>query len=173
MAEELHNSVSEITEISVITGVGYFLAAIGWGTVAGTAAIVLWSTASVTSALDFAELLGFMLFLSFFVGTFTLAGMVAIGLPITIILRALKQEDAAHFAIIGAFAGCIAMAVIFEVNWILDPELVLLLVSGAIAGFACALRWGKWRERVANSRSEKAQKISSGRRSNPIHDLTH
>ena len=173
MTDKLRNDVSGISETSGITGVGHFLAAIGWGTLAGTAAFSLWLVAVPISAFDMLDVVGFMLFVSFFVSLIAFAGMIAIGLPVTVILRAIGQEYAALYASIGAFAGCIAMAAIFQVSWILDPELVLLLVSGTIAGFACALRWGKWREQVGKSRNQKARQSGSGRRSNPIHDLTH
>ena len=56
-----------------------------------------------------------------------------------------------------------------------EPEFqALLLASGGLAGFAAALRWGRWREALARYRQQLAdQEMQPEKRSNPIHDLIH
>ena len=171
MYDHPRNDVSPISEIPVINGVGHFAAALGWGVLAGTAALGFWLLIFADFDIDLGEIVGVLLFLSIFVGAFTLAGMVVIGLPTTFILRTVGQENASLYAALGAIAGFLVLAVLFDSP--ANPEWIYLPASGALAGFACAWRWGRWRERVARTRQETAKRRTSKKRDNPIHCLIH
>lgn len=170
MTDELQISVSEITEIPEGFGLGHFLAALCWGTLAGTGSMVL--ALMIASGFDFTlysigAALGILWLVGLVVAVFTLAGLLIVGLPLTLVLRLIEEESAALYAAIGAIAGFAIMAIIFEAHE--DALAFAFSLVGAIAGGACAYRWGRWREAVVAHRLSK----TPTRRTNPIHELTH
>lgn len=170
-ADEPYARVSEISEMPVTFAVGHFLASLCWGTLAGTGSLI--AVLLVASGLDFdfynlGETIVILWLVSLVVGVFTLAGLVIIGLPLTLGLRKIEQETAATYASVGAIAGFLIMAIMFQAHK--DALAFGFALIGAFAGGACAFRWGTWREARAAQRLSEAP---AERRSNPIHDLTH
>ncbi len=167
-----HDRVSENTEMSVISDsdwLSHFVCTVSWGTVVGTMALISQALPSLANHFDLAALLGALLFFGFVVSIFTCGGMLLIGLPITLVLRAFGHEHAWLYAALGTIAGFLVLAVLGSGSSA-DSSIT---VSGAIAGFAAALRWGLWRERRAAIRRQKRASRTSDKRNNPIHDLIH
>lgn len=174
--EHSHDYISEITEItvaSVLDEFPHFSAAIGWGSLIGT--VCLLGIIAVIEGFDIqslALLWGLLLF-GLFVAGFTLAGMVAIGLPITLILRQLDWELAWLYSALGAISGFLFLAIIFGGDGSMLSENLALTCPGAVAGFVTALRWGLWREKRATIRLQAQSGHAPARRDNPIHDLIY
>ena len=167
--ENLRQPISEITEMPEGFGLDHFLISVGLGTLVGTLAMLIGLGWEAGFDIDLEEIGAAVLFIGFFVAVFTFIGFVVIGLPTTLLLSAIKKETAANYGVVGALAGFVAIAVIFEVHRTGGWEMLWFPAVGALAGFVCAYRWGRWREAVADFR----RSIRPTRRSNPIHDLTH
>lgn len=173
MNDNPHLLFSGITEETEMAGLDHFLAALSWGILAGTAALMVPMLIASGFDVDLTGIAGALVFVALFVGIFTLASLVVIGLPLTLILSALERESAAVYATAGALAGFTVLAVVFEIHRVGDPGMLWLPAIGAFAGSVCALRWGRWREAVARRRAGDRQETPPVRRSNPIHDLIH
>lgn len=173
MTNEPRNDISVISETPVMDGLGHFLVALGWAIIAGTLALAFGLLLIGPLTLDFGGFLAAALFFSVFVGLFTLMGMVAIGLPTTLLLWVLRSEYAALYAGVGAVAGFLILSIGFDAHRLASLEDIVLPASGAAAGLAGAWRWGWWRERVANAKRSGANRYPTDKRDNPIHDLTH
>ncbi|WP_394730552.1 hypothetical protein [Altererythrobacter sp. GH1-8] len=176
MLEEPQERVSEITEISDrrgLSGLGNFIAAWIWGTLAGTASLVAgfaFMEGGVTSMMD---LVGGIVAFGIFVGIYAAAGMVLIGLPITALLRAIEMEAAWLYSGFGAFAGLLILWVLFGNSSTDVSEILLFVLPGMLAGLASAYRWGRWREGIAKARQTERENLEAQKRTNPIHDLIH
>lgn len=168
MMAESRESISQVSETPVIDGMYHFAAAIGWGTLTGTAALGLGFMVFAEVGVGLAEIFGGLLFLFAFVGPFTLAGFIVIGLPTTLMLCAIGREYASLYAGVGAIAGFLVFGIPPDIE-----SLHLFPISGALAGLACAWRWGKWREQVARARQQAPKRQAAEKRNNPIHDLIH
>ncbi|MEP0189115.1 MAG: hypothetical protein ABJP70_04460 [Erythrobacter sp.] len=176
MTDEPREIISVISETSVSTGLVRFVDAFFCGTAVGTAALCLsLLLLSDLGALpsDLSDLIEGILLIGFIVGLFTLAGMVVIGLPVTLMLRLLGHERWEVYATLGGGSGMLVLALLMGAPTVLMPGAFLLPISGALAGLASALRWGTWRERAARERERERLDHPSDKRDNPIHDLTH
>lgn len=176
MTEQPHEAISDLSEISdarTSTEGAYFLGSILWGTLTGTLALMALGLSSDPSGIDPVEAIGLAAFLAIFVAGFTLAGMLVIGLPITFLLRALEWEKAWLYATLGAIAGFLFLAIMFERPLSTDLTAMIAPASGGLAGFATALSWGVWREKRAALRHREHFGSAPEKRDNPIHDLIH
>ncbi|MCB2089199.1 MAG: hypothetical protein KDD98_10300 [Sphingomonadaceae bacterium] len=136
---------TEYSKIRVMDMLAQLWSAVGWGTLAG--AIMLTVFIVISAWPDSAELILTAFIVAFLiVGLFNIAGMLLIGLPLTALLKALRFEKAGLYAAFGALAGFAIIAITFEAYRLLSLESLLLTCSGAVAGAACAWRWGRWRE---------------------------
>jgi len=169
---KLRDGVSEITEIPEQANLGHFLAPLVWGTIAGTVTMLIGLGWEAGFDIDLADVGAAVLFVGVFVFLFTFTGFIAIGLPFTLLLRTIGKETVGVYAAIGAIGGFLLIAVIFETHRMGGWDGLWFPVVGALAGIACAYRWGRWRESVARRRKVAEETIAQ-RRSNPIHDLTH
>ncbi|MEP0392367.1 MAG: hypothetical protein ABJ205_10265 [Erythrobacter sp.] len=169
--DDLQNGVSEITEINEGSGLNQFVVSVGCGILAGTLAMLIGLGLKAGFDTDLANFGAAVVFVGLFVAIFTFMGFVAIGLPITWLLKAMGKETVAVYSATGAITGFLATAVIFEVHR-QPTDMLLFPAVGAVAGFACAYPWGRWREGAAQRRNV-AKEIVAQRRTNPIHDLTH
>ena len=175
MTNELQDEISEIPEITEYEpgqGGVHFIAALGWGSLAGTGGLMVAIALLELPGANLADLFGGMIFVSIFVAMFSLAGMVVIGLPVTLLLRAVGEERQVLYAVLGAVAGFAVLAVMMEFPRYGITEELILPGSGALAGFASAWRWGRWREQVATARQQE-RNAPPEKRDNPIHDLIH
>lgn len=159
MNEQPQDRVSVISEISVYEGGsngGHFAAALGWGTLVGTlsliAAMFIIALSSPQGLWMIGSLAALTLIFSIFVGLFTLAGLISIGLPVTLILSISDEEHQLIYAAIGTFSGFAVMLILFGQGSAAGPEELLFAVPGGLAGGAAAWRWGGWREALAISR---------------------
>ena len=173
MIETPRAGISQIPEITERLGIWHFGASSLWGVATGTAAMILGFSIINGPELQLADIGGAMMFFAFFVSLFVLAAMLAVGLPLTFVLRLLGLENAALYAACGAAVGFIMLAVLFELPQSMSPESFLGPVSGALSGFATALRWGRWREQATLQLDQRADENASAKRTNPIHDLIH
>ena len=155
MSKQPEEGVSGISEIAVYQGISgglHFAAALGWGTLAGTlglmAAILMLEFPNVRIF----EILGGGIFVSIFVGLFTLAGLVVIGLPVTLILLIAEAEHQVLYAFLGVISGFAALLLLVGQGTGAGIEEFLFASAGGLAGFASAWRWGGWREEKAAAR---------------------
>lgn len=169
MADETQIGISQNTEITEDFALGHFLAAVCWGSFAGTGAMMAVLLISSGADFDLEGVGAALIFIGFFVTAITLFAMLFIGLPLTLILKVAERESAAIYASVGAIMGYLTLALMSGLPSQNSPEAFLLPLLGAFAGWSCALRWGRWREDHASRR----QKRTSDRRTNPIHDLIH
>ena len=176
MTDELRNRISEFPEISEYGGRGggvHFVAALGWGTLAGMIGLAAMLAHLEWPGVNLPELVfGLFLYVAL-VAVFNFAGMVLIGLPTTFVLRALKLEHATLYAILGAISGFLALAFLFDVLWMDDLTRLALPGSGALAGFASAWRWGRWRNRASTEARAALHSEPHERPANPVHDMIH
>lgn len=168
--DEPLDEVSDISEMPVTFAAGHFLAALCWGTLSGMGVII--AALIIGSGFDFdlddiSYAIGILGVVGLFVAGFTFAGLVIIGLPLTLVLRRMQMESAALYASIGAITGFLILVTIFAPHD--DPLELAFSLIGAVAGGASAYRWGRWRDAIAEHRESK----TPNRRTNPIHDLTH
>lgn len=176
MDNELQEPISEISEIPDLLGEPpaiHFGAAVLWGCLAGTVAFI--APLAVMEPKNAAQaIVAALIFVPIFAGVLTLAGMIAFGLPVTLILKAAGAEHRFLYAGIGAVAGPASTILLFAKPLRFDPEAIWFLVIGGLAGFAAAFRWGRWREALARYRQQLAdEEAQPDKRSNPIHDLIH
>ncbi len=166
----LQNSISEITESPEGFGFDHFLAAICWGTLTGTLAMMAVLMWAAGFDFDLSAIGAALLIIGLITAVFTFLSMLVIGLPLTWFLHTIEQESAAGYAVAGAFAGFLVIAVTFEAHR--EPaEMLWFPAVGALAGLVCAYRWGTWREALFLAADPEPEPRS--KRSNPIHDLTH
>ena len=176
MDNELRRSVSEISEIPDLVKESpavHFGAALLWGALTGAVTVVVpWAISNPENAA--ATLSAGLFFVTIGAGLFALIGMLVIGLPVTALLKFARAEHRYLYAGIGFVAGSGFQAALLGFSWRYEPEAVIFLVAGGLAGFAAALRWGRWREALARYRQRLAeQEAQPNKRSNPIHDLIH
>lgn len=164
----------EITDILGNDGRGNFCAALGWGTAAGTAtilvAVVAVSPLPHVISGYFAMLL---VIVSLVAGVLTLVGMLVVGLPLTLSLRAFGAEYVGFYAALGAGAGFVMMALLSGRPGLHDPASIVVACAGGLAGLACSYRWGRWRSELARAPRHLLETSSPDKRTNPIHDLLH
>jgi len=172
MTNRSRSPISQNTEITEALALDQFLAAVCWGTLAGTGAMMTMMLIS-SPGFDFAAIGGVLVFTSLFVSIITLLAMLLIGLPLTLLLRAVDRESAAIYASAGGIVGYLILALMAWLPSPNQPEAVLFPLFGSFAGGACALRWGKWREKRAIERDQETNPAASHRRDNPIHELIH
>ena len=176
MDNELPQYISKISEIPVLvkeSPVIHFGAALLWGALTGAVSVVV-PLAISTPENAAVTLFAGLYFMTIGASLFTLIGMLAIGLPVTVLLKFARAEHRYLYAGIGFVAGAGFQAILLGVSWRYEPEAVIFLVAGGLAGFAAALRWGRWREALARYRQRLAeQEARTEKRSNPIHDLIH
>ena len=153
MSDKTAPSLSENTETSVYIGenVGrHFGAAWIWGMGMGTGVMLVMALANDSSIGGPAEILmtlvGGAFFIGLFAGVFTLAGLIVIGLPVTLVLRLLRLEYRALYAVIGAASGAAFLVILFDSDAPNSLASLYFAVPGACAGLAAAWRWGRWRE---------------------------
>ncbi len=164
--------ISEISENSEYAAITNLCAAIGWGASTGTLALLSVLLIEAGADIRAEDVVGGLIFVGAFVAIFTLAGMIAIGLPLTFVLRFVGREHEAIYAASGAIAGFLIIAVLFG-GPSSGPEMLWFPLVGAMAGCACAWRWGKWRQRIARIAQDPDKSTEPVRRANPIHDLLH
>lgn len=177
------SEISEIAVFDVTQASRNFLAAVGWGGLAGTLAVSIPLLIAGLLRNEGAEILLGVFMIGMLAMLFTLVGMLLIGLPVTVLLRAIGAEHHIAYAVIGATSGFIAMAALFEAHRMHAPEMLLFPGAGAVAGFAAAWRWGRWRDALLVFRMRKAAEneliagpataCDTAKPSNPIHDLIH
>lgn len=176
MDKDLQEPISEISEIPDLLGEPpaiHFGAAVLWGALTGAVAMVVPLAVSNPENAA-ASLTAGLYFVLIFAGLFTLAGMLVIGLPVTALLRAARAEHRYLYAGIGFIAGFGLFGATLGLPSRYEPEALVFLFSGGLAGFAAALRWGRWREALARYRQQLAdEEAQSDKRSNPIHELIH
>ena len=176
MDNDSHKLISEISEIPDFLGEPpaiHFGAAVLWGALTGAVAMVV-PLAFSNPANAAAALTAGLYFVIIFAGLFTLAGMLVIGLPVTALLRAARAEHRYLYAGIGFVAGFSIFGVVVGLPSRYELEALVFLFAGGLAGFASALRWGRWREALARYRQQLVdQEMQPEKRSNPIHDLIH
>lgn len=163
-------SVSDITERSEFPGITHFAACLGWGVLTGTLVLAAGLLIDAGFDVDASEVFVGIFFIGAFVGFFTIAAMLVIGLPLTLVLRVLGMEQAVTYAAIGTLAGFLIIAVLFGIHEE-DAEMLWFPLSGALAGCACAFRWGRWREQIASQSEASAPPAPAPKHDNPIHDL--
>ncbi|NVE95064.1 hypothetical protein [Altererythrobacter lutimaris] len=176
MAPEAQEQISAITEMSDFNARDWgrpLAAAIGWGAAAGSLALMAVFAFLEGGEIALDELLGGLAFFALFAGIFSLAGMAFVGLPMTLLLRSIKQEHAWLYSLSGAVAGFLILAIFFGLPRNLAPDLLIFAGPGGLAGLACAYRWGRWRELVAKAHEAERANLAAQRRANPIHDLIH
>lgn len=173
MTDVRYPLVSQSTENIENSRFYEFAASFGWGVLAGTIAMVLGLLAISGADIEPGQIITGLAFVGFFASLFTFAGMVAIGLPMTFALRHFELETAPLYAVLGMIGGGGALAIIFDFPRLFYPEAVVMVCAGAVAGLACGLRWGIWREQCAEARRQSNEKQPHPRRTNPIHDLIH
>lgn len=172
---EPRDTISEITEIGDTTREDItraFFASLGWSALAGTLVLVsLMIVFSPDPSQGLVQaIMGGLLFVGFFATILTLAGMIAIVLPVTLLLKLLGLEYRAIYIALGAAFGFAVMATLFEVWRWPSAEMFTLPAAGAMAGIVCGYRWGGFRERVGKrSRHDPPQRQST----NPFHDMIH
>ncbi|APE27720.1 hypothetical protein [Aurantiacibacter gangjinensis] len=105
-----------------------------------------------------------LLMIATFVAIFTLAGMVAIGLPVTVVLKLIDHEHAWLYALLGALAGFLATAVAIGPANLTRWDDFTLPAIGALCGLTAGAVWGRWRERGAKV-------APAAKPANPVHDL--
>ena len=134
MTDEPRERVSVISEGSVFVGWTRFVDALFCGTAVGTAALCLsLLLLSDLGALP-SDLIEGILFIGFIVGLFTLAGMVVIGLPVTLVLRLLGHERRGVYVTLGGAIGFLVIFIMFEIPRLFHPAAILFPISGALAG---------------------------------------
>ena len=161
MDEQAQEGVSVISEISGYQSGSagmHFAAALGWGTAAGTLALIISIALAAVSGppsigAAASMLLAFHVF-GIVVGLFTLAGMIAIGLPITLFLYLTRCENQVLYAAIGGFAGFVMMLAIFNQGSRIEFAEFAFGAAGGLAGGASGWRWGGWREALAIAREQ-------------------
>ncbi|XUU61711.1 hypothetical protein ACRAQ6_05425 [Erythrobacter sp. HA6-11] len=174
MALEEQEQISEITEnpvITVLAPIWHFFAAVFWGALAGSMAILIGFGFPPITPIE--SLLSDLWFTGLIVTVFTFFGMLMIGLPVTWVIYLLNAEKTAVFAALGAIAGLTVLPLLFADPGSLATDLFPEILPGGLAGLACAYRWGSWRERVAKARQAERANLAAQRRTNPIHELIH
>ena len=174
MAPEPQEIISEITENPVITvfvPIWHFVAAVFWGVLAGSLAILIGFGVPPITPIE--SLLSDLWFTGFIVTVFTFLGMLMIGVPVTWVLYLLNVEKTAAYAALGAIAGLTVLPLLFADPASLASDLFPAILPGGLAGLATAYRWGRWRERVAKAREAERESLAAQRRTNPIHELIH
>ncbi len=168
MTADPRDRVSGITEIPK-DGFGpnarNFASAWGWGTAAFAILLPIGMIADGASVSGF---LGGMLLCGFVGALFVIVGLLLIGLPTTLLLKAADWEMAALYGLIGALAGAASIALLFSGELYTDNALSIFAGVGGIAGGATAYRWGRWREAKQSIRNNAAEKPN-----NPFHDMIH
>ena len=175
MMAQSRDGISENTEMPdmAVTNEGVrFAAAIGWGTLTGTLALMAAIFIQESASVPLVEFFAAMLIFSVFVAGFTFAGMLVIGLPITFALRGLGWEYGWLYAALGAISGFLILAILFDRPANATSEVLWFSAPGALAGFASALSWGLWREKRSAFRDQRSNHAPE-KRDNPIHDLIH
>ena len=176
MDNALQGLVSEISEIPDILGEPpaiHFGAAVLWGAVTGAVAIVVPLAVSNPENAG-ATLTAGLYFVTIGAALFALIGMLVIGLPVTALLRAARAEHRYLYGGIGFVAGFGILGAMLGFPSRYELEALIFLFAGGLAGFAAALRWGRWREALARYRQQLAdEEAKPEKRSNPIHDLIH
>jgi hypothetical protein len=172
MTDDSRKDISPNTEITEGFGLHHFLAAVSWGSIAGTGAMMAMMIVSGLG-FDLAAIGTALVFTGFFAGIITLLAMLVIGLPLTLILGAIDRESAVLYASFGSLVGYLVLGLMIGLPSKGQAEALLFPLLGAFAGWACALRWGKWREKCADRRLPAPKSTSSSRRNNPVHDLIH
>lgn len=170
---ELSSEISEIPDFVREPRYFHFIASVGWGMSAATLAVIV--PLALSNPENAAANIGAgILFVGIAAGLLTLAGMLVIGLPVSALLRAAKAEHRFLYAAIGAIAGVAATVMLFRMPLRFDEEFFWFSSIGGFAGFATALRWGRWREALARYRQRPTEAAPQrAKRSNPIHDLIH
>ncbi len=171
--------VSEITEIDEYAIAPHFRAffrATLWGGFAGGGVFLLLTVPIGISLLIDGEIGGgisFALLPLIISGIGTLAGMVLIGLPLTIFLREYSREFQRTYAIVGAIGGLLLPTIFFgfldgfHVET-LGSAAITLGMFGVLAGGVAGNVWGSWRASLAAARSPDGDPPT-----NPFHDMIH
>ena len=174
MAPESGEMVSQITETpvnTVLAPIWHFCAAVLWGVLAGSLAILISFGFPPVTPIE--SLLSDLWFTGFIVTVFTFLGMLMIGVPVTWVLYLLNVEKTAAYAALGAIAGLTVLPLLFADPTSLASDLFPVILPGGLAGLATAYRWGRWREREAKARQAEREQLAAPKRTNPIHDLIH
>lgn len=156
MGHEPQDRISQIPEISDkpwLSMLRHFVAAWGWGLLSGLAALVVGTLLISPATWHLYEVSMFTFSMGVFVGIFALGGMLMIGLPLTVFLRAIGKEDAAVYAALGFIAGFLIIAIISDFPRHSNREDLLFVAAGTFAGLAAAFRWGRWRQQRSAARA--------------------
>lgn len=101
-------------------------------------------------------------------GVVTLLAMTVFGLPLTAFLAEHGEECPRRYELAGAVSGfCIPLTVLIatsDISVLAQGFAYLFAANGALAGFAAAASWGRYRQR----RATPAAEVDTP---NPIHDL--
>ena len=175
MTDELQPAISEITEIpdkSILDNAYPLIASVGWATFAGSVLLtsIIYFSGTAGSSVD--EFIGGLLFISLFAFLFASIAMLAVGLPVTLILRAIRLETAWLYTVLGAIAGAAILIGLFAEPYPPFASQFAFGAPGALAGLAAGFRWGLWRQRRARLAALEENRPSK-KRTNPIHDLIH
>lgn len=169
MIDEPRPYVSEVSEITDGGQALAFVAAVGWGTLAGSLAFGLPLIVGESNAAPF--ILVSALLAAMIIGFCTVAGLALVGLPLTGLLKLAGFEFAALYALSGLLGGLFVTSVVFDIDGFADALTSAILCSGTAAGLASGFRWGRWREAVARRGRDDA--ASTEAPANPIHELLH
>lgn len=134
---------------TITQGIVRFLLAVLLGTLAGVIVLFGW-IALVEGDISWEDVPAGLLFLTTFTALFTGAGMVVIGLPVTVLLAWRRWEQAWVYALLGTLAGFIATALAIGLDKLNLGDGLVMPITGAIAGLAASYSWGRWRERSAS-----------------------
>ena len=137
----------------MINGIQAFARAVGWGTLAGAAPVMvlifiplaLTLMAGETGSIgEAAVVLLWPLMLS---GAMVLGSAVLLGLPLTVILANSEREDGGTYAMAGLDLGALVPAVIVTgLSGQIGGEALAFALPGAFAGLVTGTSWGRWRE---------------------------
>lgn len=179
MTADPREEISEITEIDdriFTAAIRAFLRAVKWGAIAGGGIWLLMTVPiGVGMALDgeAGPGLGVALMPLAIAGAGSLAGMLLIGLPLTALLRELRNERCATYALVGMIAGFIAPSLVVALLENFNPFEssfgLFLGIFGAISGGVAGHVWGSWREQLQPQPEPASAEPTPS--PNPIHDL--
>ena len=136
-------------------GIKTFARATWWGAVVGGGPFLLITVPTILSVIsematrDLPLALLLVILPILVSATVTIAGMVVIGLPLTMWLHHRQAERQGTYRLVGALCGFVLPLPFLLANGPVDWTFLVLAIPGALAGFTAATIWGDWREHGA------------------------
>ena len=171
MTENLRPSISVFTELTDIwrdRPVRPFLLAWLAGTLAGGGPMLVFTLPMLENwTAEYPLMSVWIAFLPVWIASaITLASMLAIGLPATVMLRHFQHESLACYTKLGLVFGALVPSLIGLALFRSIEPLPFFAIPGILAALACAQVWGRWRCAIHPAAAER-------RDDNPFHDLIH